>query len=97
MNPDNSDSSREEVHRGHDLEAGLLARVREWTDVFPWLRLGRTLRVAGSPPLVFLMATTFAVWCLGQRKMLDQPYSSVAVLVEFALCRNLILRSCRSR
>ncbi len=78
MNSDDSDADREQVHRGHDLEAGLLARVREWTDVFPWLRLGRTLRVAGSPPLVLLMAFTFAVWWLGHRLILGDA-SNIAV------------------
>ncbi|NND95969.1 MAG: hypothetical protein HKN47_01415 [Pirellulaceae bacterium] len=52
-------------HTGYDLEAGLLARVREWNDVLPWLRLGRTLRVAASLPLLFLVAMTFALWCAG--------------------------------
>lgn len=71
MNPDDVDIAGEEVHRGHDPEAGLLARVREWIDILPWLRLGRTLRVAGSPPLVSLMAATYAVWWVGQGLMFD--------------------------
>jgi len=74
MNSDDPDAGREEVHRGHDLESGLFARVREWTDLFPWLRLGRTLRVAGSPPHVFLVAVIFSVWWLGQSLLVgDDP------------------------
>ncbi len=60
-----SDSDPEDFHFGHELEAGLLARAREWTDLFPWLRLVRTLRVAGSPPLLLMVALTFAVWSAG--------------------------------
>lgn len=67
MNADDSADDREEIHRGHDLEAGLISRVREWTDIFPWIRLGRTLRVAGSPPLLMLVAVTVAVWWFGSR------------------------------
>ena len=65
MNSDNSPSTEEQVHRGYDPESGLLTRLREWTDVFPWLRLGRTLRVAGSPPLIFLVAVTLTIWKIG--------------------------------
>lgn len=72
MNSDEPHAGREEVHRGHDLETGLLARVREWTDVFPWLRLGRTLRVAGSPPLVLFTAAVFTVWWIGQTMILGK-------------------------
>ena len=78
MNPDDSHADREQVHRGHDLETGLLARVREWTDAFPWIRLGRTLRVAGSPPLVLLIAITFTLWWLGQRMIFgDFSYNPI--------------------
>lgn len=66
MNSDEPHAGREEIHRGHDLESGLLTRVREWIDVFPWIRLGRTLRVAGSPPLVLFTAVVFALWWFGQ-------------------------------
>ncbi len=51
-----------QVHDGYDLETGLLARMREWTDILPWLRLVRILRVVGSPPLMGLVALTFAIW-----------------------------------
>ncbi len=57
-----SDLEDDDSHSGHELETGVLARVREWTDVFPWLRLVRTLRAAGSPPLILVVAATFALW-----------------------------------
>jgi hypothetical protein len=56
-----------EAHGGHDLEAGLLERVREWTDLFPWWRLIRTLRLAASPTLLSITAATLFVWLLGIR------------------------------
>ena len=67
MSFDDPDSHLEdEFHPGHDLETGFLARVREWPDIFPWSRLGRTLRVAGSPPLLLLTAMTLLVWWIGE-------------------------------
>ena len=51
-----------ELHRGHDLETGLLARLRDWTDLLGWLRLVRTLRIAASPTMVGMVATAFAIW-----------------------------------
>jgi hypothetical protein len=62
---DNEESADDEIHRGYDLESGMLTRVREWTDLLPWLRLVRTLRVAGSPPLLMLVALALAVWVFG--------------------------------
>ena len=59
---DDSPDRGEQVHRGHDLEAGVLQRVREWPDVFPWVRLGRVLRVAGSPPLLLAVAGAILLW-----------------------------------
>lgn len=56
-----------QVHRGHDLESGLLERVREWTDLFPWWRLMRTLRIAASPPMLLLTTITLVVWFLGMQ------------------------------
>lgn len=38
-----------EPFSGHDIEAGLLQRVRSWRDLFPPLGLIPALRVAGSP------------------------------------------------
>ena len=66
MTSDDSPAKTEnQVHDGYDLETGLLARLREWIDVLPWLRLIRILRVVGSPPLIGLVALTFAVWKIG--------------------------------
>lgn len=61
---------------GYDLETGVLARAREWIDVFPWLRMVRTLRVAGSPPLLLLVALTFAVWNPVATALLDGPVAN---------------------
>lgn len=44
----------------------MLLRSREWIDLFPWLRLLRVLRVAGSPPLLMLTAIVLAIWLAGQ-------------------------------
>ena len=57
-----SDRQSGQMHTGYDLESGMLSRAREWTDLFPWFRLVRTLRVAGSPVTVGLVALTFVVW-----------------------------------
>ena len=56
-----------QVHGGHELEAGMLERVREWTDLFPWLRLARVLRIAASPTLLLVVAATLFVWAIGMR------------------------------
>ncbi|TWU49378.1 hypothetical protein [Rubripirellula reticaptiva] len=55
----------ESVHRGYDLETGVLARVRDWVDIFPWIRLGRVLRVAGAPSLLCVTAVAMAIDALG--------------------------------
>ncbi|HBV65743.1 MAG TPA: hypothetical protein DEF45_22295 [Rhodopirellula sp.] len=66
MPPEDSSATNEtQMHGGYDLETGLLARLREWTDVFPWLRLIRILRVVGSPPLLGLVGLTLIVWKIG--------------------------------
>lgn len=66
MPPDDSQATNDnQVHDGYDLEIGILARLREWIDVLPWLRLIRILRVVGSPPLIGIVALTFAVWKIG--------------------------------
>ena len=74
---DNAETSAsgDEIHTGYDLELGLLARAREWTDLLPWLRLIRVLRVAGSPPLIFLVSITFAIWQFGNANFFDSPVS----------------------
>ncbi len=38
-----------ESFSGHDIETGLLQRVRSWRDLFPPLGLIPALRVTGSP------------------------------------------------
>ncbi len=60
--PTSSDSNSDNLHTGYEFESGYLCRAREWTDLFPWLRLIRVMRVAGSPPLVAIVAITLAVW-----------------------------------
>lgn len=70
---------REEVHQGHELESGLLERLRDWSDVFPWIQLGRTLRVAGSPPLVLLVAVAIAIASLGNQLIFGIAYDDGAI------------------
>ncbi|TWU56499.1 hypothetical protein Poly51_24100 [Rubripirellula tenax] len=53
--------------RGIDLESGMLARVRQWTDVFPWVRLSRCLRIAGAPSMLFVTAIAMAIHAIGLR------------------------------
>lgn len=65
MSRDDAPSTGNRLDHSRSPESGLLEGVREWTDVFPWLRLTRTLRVAGSPPLVFLTLLALLVWWLG--------------------------------
>lgn len=60
--PDSDSSDSPDQHSGYDPERGLLERTREWVDLFPWLRLGRTLRAAASPIMVGLTTITFAIW-----------------------------------
>ncbi|MGB7329192.1 MAG: hypothetical protein WBD31_30200 [Rubripirellula sp.] len=55
----------ETLHQGYDLETGILARVRDWVDIFPWIRLGRVLRVAGAPSLLCVTAVAMAIEALG--------------------------------
>ncbi len=59
---DETQSNASKKTAGRSLEDGLFERVREWTDVFPWLRLVRVLRLAGSPPHLFLTAVFVGVW-----------------------------------
>jgi len=76
---DSSATNETQVHDGYDLETGLLARLREWIDLFPWLRLIRVLRVVGSPPLLASVGLTLAVWKIGITLLaLDQSTPEVA-------------------
>ncbi|WP_146597774.1 hypothetical protein [Novipirellula aureliae] len=72
-------SSGDKVHAGHELETGILNRVREWIDVFAWLRLIRTLRLAGSPPMILIGITTLLVWWVGQHWILGEKLTLVAI------------------
>lgn len=82
---DSSATNATQVHDGYDLETGLLARLREWIDVFPWLRLIRILRVVGSPPLLGLVALTLAAWKIGITLLtLDQITSDVPAMASTA-------------
>ncbi|MCG8651430.1 MAG: hypothetical protein MI861_16435 [Pirellulales bacterium] len=58
-----SSDSEGDQPAGSQVESGFLIHAREWTDLFPWLCLVRTLRVAASAPLILVVAITFAVWC----------------------------------
>ena len=62
----------EQIHQGYDLEEGMLARAHEWVDLFPWLRLLRVLRIAGSPPLLALTAITLSLWFAGKYAILGE-------------------------
>lgn len=55
----------ERIHSGHQLEDGILARIREWTDLLPGLRLINVLRLAGSPVAIGLTAISVVLWWIG--------------------------------
>jgi hypothetical protein len=60
----------------------MLLRVREWTDLFSWIRLGRTMRLAGSPPHLLVVAVTLGVWSLVLSVLagpVQRPASSAAI------------------
>ena len=60
----------QQIHQGYDLETGMLLRVHEWIDLFPWLRLLRVLRVAGSPTFLTLTAIVMSLWFVGVQLIL---------------------------
>lgn len=68
-----TESNQHELHAGHELETGVLARVREWIDIFPWLRLLRTLRMAGSPSMILIAMLTLAIWLPVYQWILGAP------------------------
>ena len=83
LNPSNdteassaSESSKtgSKLHAGYSLEAGVLARARSWVDIFGWIRLGRVLRVAGSPILLLMVAFTTCLWLTGLNVLLGARY-----------------------
>lgn len=49
---------------GSSLERGLLTTVRQWVDVFGWIRLGRVMRMAGSPPIVTTVLAMTLLWVM---------------------------------
>ncbi len=63
--PTDNDRATPQMHGGHRLESGILARSREWVDVLPWIRLGRVLRLAGSPLTLIIVALVHVVWSAG--------------------------------
>ena len=72
----------QEFHQGYDPEKGLIERVREWTDVFPWLRLGRVVRVAASPVLFAIVFIAFAIWSTVAAKWILVEQAVVADVVD---------------
>ena len=46
-------------------EQNLLRQTRTWTDLFPWLRLARVLRVAGGPVWITHAFLTSLIWLAG--------------------------------
>ncbi|QDV61693.1 hypothetical protein [Crateriforma conspicua] len=51
-----------ETHAGHDLEGSMLDRVRQWTDLLPWIRLVNVLRLAGSPVWLLIVTVASLIW-----------------------------------
>ena len=54
-----------------DPEVGILTRCREWTDLFPWLRYGRLMRLVAAPSLTVMTALTLLIWQQGAVRLLD--------------------------
>ena len=54
-----------------DPEVGILTRCREWTDLFPWLRYGRLMRLVAAPSLTVMTALTLLIWQQGAVWLLD--------------------------
>ncbi|TWU02063.1 hypothetical protein [Neorhodopirellula pilleata] len=48
-------------------EQSLLANLRNWTDVFPWLRLVKVCRVAGGPVWIVHSVAALVLWWMGLR------------------------------
>ena len=75
MNPSRSTNPSGDTF-GNDLETGILGRAREWTDVFPWLRYLRVLRLVASPTSLFVVAVTLAIWWQLIHLTLERPERS---------------------
>ena len=71
--PDNTTEDRQAVCRT-DPEIGLLARCREWTDIFPWLRMNRVMRMVGSPFLLLFVAAILFSWFKGVSLLLQEEF-----------------------
>lgn len=65
-----------ESFRGHELETGILQRIRRWQDALPILVLGKALRVSGSP--LYVGMSLLAV-LLGDALGLSNHAFSIAV------------------
>lgn len=76
MNSDPNEPTGRPSSRLQDPETGMFECVREWNDLFPWFRLLRTLRMAGSPPLVMLTLVWLGLWWLGQWMILGDRMPS---------------------
>jgi len=64
-------------HRDYDRrnpEVALFSHCREWTDIFPWLRLGRLMRLVGSPSLILMVSLTLLVWHQGAAWILQDGF-----------------------
>ncbi len=88
--PDSGPPAQTVSDTTRDLESSLLRGVREWTDLFGWLRLGRTLRAAASPPLLLLTGVTYSITSIGHTPMIhwaDGIYGSktLSLLLEHYL------------
>ena len=70
MNSDDRQPTSIKLVGQNTAEAGIFFRMREWVDVLPWIRLARTLRAVGSPPLVLFVAITFLVWRTGEAQII---------------------------
>ncbi len=105
LNPSNDTESSSEsesrntgskLHAGYSLEAGVLARARSWIDIFGWIRLGRVLRVAGSPILFLMVAVTTGLWLTGLNLLLGTRYgietSSLALSLDEATIMSTLVR-----
>lgn len=56
-------------------ESRLLDRVRNWVDVFPWLRLVRVCRVAGGPVWLAHTLLIALIWTLGLNVLTGQGWT----------------------
>jgi hypothetical protein len=79
MNVDDVRSGRSPSDRGGVLERGMFERIREWNDVFPWFRLARSLRLAGSPTMVLISLAALGLWWWGQTWILGRDLDATTL------------------